>query len=108
MRKKAWSPKALWDFSKSRGGFGPHKLIYGSAHASHGCTILLIYVDDMIIRGNDAVGISKLKTYLIKTFKMMDLGSLTYFLGLEIFRTKEGIRVGQTKYIEDLVKSTPL
>eukprot|EP00268_Persea_americana_P014858 TRINITY_DN16687_c0_g1_i2.p1 TRINITY_DN16687_c0_g1~~TRINITY_DN16687_c0_g1_i2.p1 ORF type:complete len:128 (+),score=6.31 TRINITY_DN16687_c0_g1_i2:78-461(+) len=60
---------------------------------SHGCAILLLYVDDVIISGNNAIGISELKTYLIKNFKMKDLGSLTYFLALEISKSKEGIRV---------------
>ena len=51
---------------------------------SRGCTILLIYVDDMIISGNDVVGISNLKSHLMRTFKMNGLGFLTYFLGLEV------------------------
>eukprot|EP00268_Persea_americana_P014860 TRINITY_DN16687_c0_g1_i5.p1 TRINITY_DN16687_c0_g1~~TRINITY_DN16687_c0_g1_i5.p1 ORF type:complete len:100 (+),score=5.30 TRINITY_DN16687_c0_g1_i5:492-791(+) len=44
----------------------------------------------------------------MKNFKMKDLGSLTYFLGLGISKSKEGIRVGQSKYAADLIKSTRL
>ena len=36
-----------------------------------------------IISGNDDIGICELKTYLMHTFAMKDLGQLTYFLGLE-------------------------
>lgn len=63
-----------------------------------GCTILLLYVDDMIISGNDEIGITELKNHLLSTFKMKDLGHLTYFLGLEISRSDAGIRINQCKY----------
>ena len=39
---------------------------------------------------------------------MKDLGALTYFLGLGISRGKEGIRVNQTKYADDLIGTTRL
>lgn len=63
-----------------------------------GCTILLVYVDDIIISGNDALGIKELKRYLMQTFKMKDLDHLTYSLGLKINHTREGIQVHQRKY----------
>lgn len=70
---------------------------------SRGCTILLLYVDDMIISGNDVVGISVLKTHLMRTFNMKDLVALTYFLGLEVSRNKDGICIHQRKYAVDLI-----
>lgn len=60
---------------------------------SRGCIFLLIYVDDMIISGNDTTGIKECKSYLCRHFKMKDLGPLTYFLGLEVSRTSDGIRI---------------
>ena len=71
---------------------------------TRGCTMLLIYIDDMIISGNNTVGIAYLKIHLMHAHQMKDLGSLTYFLGLEISRSKEGSRVNQTKYADDLIK----
>lgn len=67
------------------------------------CTILLVYVDDNIISGNDDLGIRELKTYLMHKFAMKDLAQLTYYLGLEIQRTKAGIHVHQRKYAENVL-----
>ena len=53
-------------------------------HFNNGMEILLLYVDDMIITGNDENEILQLKNLLNATFKMKDLGRLTYFLGLEV------------------------
>lgn len=59
----------------------------------------------MIISGNDAAGTKDLKCHLTQTFKMKDLGPLTYFLGLEISRSKCGMCIHQRKYVEDLLVS---
>lgn len=59
---------------------------------SRGCTILPIYVDVVIISGNDKIG----KCYLTSTWRMKDLGPLTYFLGLEISCLDERIRLSTT------------
>ena len=45
---------------------------------SEGCTILLLYADDIIISGKNTLGIGDLKKYLMKTFQMKGLGVLTY------------------------------
>lgn len=70
--------------------------------------ILLLYVDDMIISGNDTKGIKDLNGHLMHSFKMKDLKHLTYFLGLEISRSNEGICIicnHQRIYVEDLLAS---
>lgn len=66
--------------------------------------MLLIYVDDIIITGNDANHITGLIESLNKLFAMKDLGGLQYFLGLEAKFNKEGLYLTQTKYATDLLK----
>ncbi|XP_019053645.1 PREDICTED: uncharacterized protein LOC109114838 [Nelumbo nucifera] len=69
-----------------------------------GVTILLFYVDDILITEDDIEGISRLQQLLSESFKMKDLGPLTYFLGLEVNRNSRGYFVNQQKYAADLVK----
>ncbi|XP_051142787.1 uncharacterized mitochondrial protein AtMg00810-like [Andrographis paniculata] len=70
---------------------------------SAGITILLLYVDDMIITGDDASGISELQAHLNRHFEMKSLGPLRYFLGLEISDTSDGYYLSQAKYASDLL-----
>jgi transposase InsO family protein len=69
-------------------------------------SILIIYVDDMIITGNDKEGIKELEEKLFKEFEMKSLGGLKYFLGIEVTRNREGIYLSQRKYILDLLSET--
>ena len=52
---------------------------------------VLVYVDDLILSGNDSAAIQHFKFYLSTCFHMKDLGALKYFLGLEVARSKDGI-----------------
>ena len=43
---------------------------------------LLLYVDDIIIKGSDSTVVSTIISQLLTTFEVKDLGPLRYFLGL--------------------------
>jgi hypothetical protein len=64
-----------------------------------GWTLLILYVDDMIITGDDLEYIVFVKARLSDQFFMSDLGPLRYFLGIEISSTSEGFFLSQEKYI---------
>ncbi|GJY37100.1 ribonuclease H-like domain-containing protein [Tanacetum coccineum] len=49
--------------------------------------VLLIYVDDIIIIGNDTSEINKFKEFLRTKFMIKDLGNLKYFLRIEVINT---------------------
>jgi len=48
----------------------------------------------------------RLKRNLATEFEIKDLGSLKYFLGMEVARSKKGISVSQRKYVLDLLQET--
>ena len=52
---------------------------------------LLVYVDDVILAGNNLHDIKDTKQILSKHFKLKDLGQLKYFLGIEVTGSKCGI-----------------
>ncbi|KAL9241264.1 hypothetical protein vseg_015395 [Gypsophila vaccaria] len=64
---------------------------------------VLVYVDDLLISGNDIVVMSAFKDYLHSCFHMKDLGVLKYFLGIEVARNSDGIFLCQRKYILDII-----
>ncbi|GKV38633.1 hypothetical protein SLEP1_g46522 [Rubroshorea leprosula] len=66
--------------------------------------IVLVYVDDLIVTGDDIGEILQTKENLSVWFQMKELGELKHFLGLEVDRTKEGIFLCQQKYVVDLLK----
>ncbi|KAM0052273.1 putative RNA-directed DNA polymerase [Helianthus debilis subsp. tardiflorus] len=66
----------------------------------------LIYVDDVIIVGNDQDKIQEAKTHLDTRFSIKDLGPLKYFLGIEVARTKDGLVLSQRKYTLDILEDS--
>ncbi|KAK1391529.1 hypothetical protein POM88_010585 [Heracleum sosnowskyi] len=65
--------------------------------------VVLVYVDDILITGSSSVAIKKVIDFLASNFKIKDLGSLKYFLGLEIARSSSGIYLHQRKYTLDIL-----
>ncbi|XP_024187552.2 uncharacterized protein LOC112192448 isoform X2 [Rosa chinensis] len=69
-------------------------------------TALIIYVDDMVVTGDDIEEIQRLQGQLSSEFEMKDLGNLKYFLGIEVARGKDCIVLSQRKYVLDLLAET--
>ena len=55
--------------------------------------ILLLYVDDMLIVGQDRAQISKLNKELVESFDMKDLGPTKKIFGMEITRDRKNKRL---------------
>jgi hypothetical protein len=75
-------------------------------HRGGKIVILIVYVDDIVITGNDDDGIACLKKMLAKSFEVKDLGFLHYFLGIEVVYGPQGIYLSQRKYVLDLLAET--
>lgn len=69
---------------------------------------VLIYVNDLLICGNNKDFLTKFKEHLGKCFHMKDLGKLKYFLGIEVGRGEEGFMLTQRKYTPDLIADVGL
>jgi len=108
------SPRAWFErFGKAVKGHGytqsqaDHTMFY--KHSKEGkIAILIVYVDDIILTGDDLDELKRLKNVLANDFEIKDLGTLKYFLGMEFARSKKGIFVSQRKYVLDLLKETGL
>ena len=88
---RAWFAK----FSEVVLKFGLQRCHFDHSVFSHtfdrGKILLIVYVDDIIITGDNKKGIDDLKRYLQNSFRTKDLGKLHYFLGIEVARSKEDI-----------------
>ena len=65
--------------------------------------LLILYVDDKVITGNDPAVITSLKRYLQSEFEMNDWSFLRYFSDIEIAYSSRGYLLSQQKYIADLL-----
>jgi len=65
-----------------------------------------VYLDEIFIIGNDTVRIYQLKEHLCNHFRIKDLGSLKYFLGIKVAKSKEGVVISQRKYALNILKET--
>uniref|UniRef100_A0A2P2MWT8 Retrovirus-related Pol polyprotein from transposon TNT 1-94 n=1 Tax=Rhizophora mucronata TaxID=61149 RepID=A0A2P2MWT8_RHIMU len=84
---------------------GDHTLFIKHS-SSGGVTALLVYVDDIIVTGDDDKEKQILSHCLGKEFEIKALGRLKYFLGIEVAHSKQGIFISQQKYVTDLLKET--
>src|SRR4051812_34203440 len=73
-----------------------------------GCSIafLILYVDDILLIGNDTEFLNSIKGYLNKNFSMKDLGEAAYILGTKIYRDRSRRLIGlsQSTYLDKVLK----
>jgi hypothetical protein len=64
---------------------------------------VLVYVDDIIITSSSPAVVDALLSDLRSEFALKDLGSLHYFLGIEVKSTSDGLILSQEKYATDIL-----
>lgn len=67
---------------------------------------ILVYVDDLLLAGNDEASCQAFKCYLHECFHLKDLGKLKYFLGIEVAHGSDGLFLSQRKYVLDILSET--
>ncbi|XP_031106198.1 uncharacterized protein LOC116010838 [Ipomoea triloba] len=86
-------------------GFSPSKpdvsLFYYTIGSSR--VFLLVYVDDIIMMGNDAALVDSLLKWLSCTFKIWDLGTPSFFFGIETITDKTRFLLSQQRYMKDIL-----
>ena len=67
---------------------------------------LMLYVDDILLIGNDMPTLQSVKSWLGKCFSMKDLGEATYILGIKIYRDRSQrlLDLSQSGYIDKVLK----
>jgi hypothetical protein len=67
---------------------------------------LILYVDDILLIGNDTELLKSVKDYLNSKFSMKDLGKAAYILGIKIYRDRSRCLIGlsQSTYLDKIIK----
>ncbi|KAK1663679.1 hypothetical protein QYE76_051838 [Lolium multiflorum] len=78
-----------------------YKKVSGSSVA-----FLILYVDDILLIGNDIELLSSVKGYLNNSFSMKDLGEASYILGIKVYRDRSRRLIGlsQSTYLDKILK----
>lgn len=101
---RAWYQK-VDSYLLSRGLLKSHadyNLYYNNDHGK--VTLLILYVDDVYLTGDNEAHISFIRQDIQSTFEMTDLGLLSYSLGIEFLFQPKGILMTQRRYIHDMLQ----
>ena len=91
----------LISFSQNHDKACVYKMVSGSVFM-----FLVLYVDNILLIGNDVSVLQSVKIWLSKNFSMKDLGEAIYILGIKIYRdrSKRLLGISKSTYIEKMLK----
>jgi len=73
-------------------------------HDKNICTIISLYLDDLLIFGSNIHAIKSVKSLFRNNFDMKDLGEADVILGIKITRSDKGISLDQSHYVEKILR----
>lgn len=82
----------------------PQEYAVYKLHKSNQVLIVGVYVDDLIVTGTNEELVNEFKKRMLNIFDMSDLGILSYYLGIEVHQSKDGITISQTGYAKKILK----
>ncbi|PKU63437.1 Retrovirus-related Pol polyprotein from transposon TNT 1-94 [Dendrobium catenatum] len=74
-------------------------------HQSNARVFVLIYVDDILVTGNDSSHIQRTLSHLKSQFSLKQLGDVLLFLSIQVIKTTYGYFLNQTHYTNDLIST---
>jgi len=80
--------------------------VYISSQSGSKIAFLILYVDDILLIGNDIPMLSSVKIWLQNHFQMKDLGEAQKILGIRIYRdrSKRMLALSQESYIDKILE----
>ncbi|CAJ2666383.1 unnamed protein product [Trifolium pratense] len=73
-------------------------------HKGKNSLIISLYVDDLLVTGDDTRLVEEFKQEMMQAFEMTDLGLMTFFLGIEIKQNENDVFIYQKKYAKEILK----
>ncbi|KAL0439747.1 UNVERIFIED_CONTAM: hypothetical protein Slati_2457700 [Sesamum latifolium] len=85
---------------------GTHVLMKSYGISGSSVAYLVLYVDDILLIGNDVKMLGDIKAWLSTQFSMKDMGEASYILGIKIYRDRSRRMLGltQSSYIDKVLK----
>ena len=102
---RAWFSRIEGHFIKE--GFqkcDSEQTLFTKKNAAGKIIIVSIYVDDLIFTGDDKNMMCDFKNSMMREFDMTDLGSMRFFLGIEVLQQADGIFIYQRNYALEILK----
>ena len=65
---------------------------------------MILFVDDMLIIGDDDEDVLEFKEELATKYELKDLGFADKFLGMKVTNTETGVKLSQESYTLDLLE----
>ncbi|CAL8169320.1 unnamed protein product [Prunus armeniaca] len=102
---RAWNSKIDQYFCQSGFVRSPSEpSLYLKKEGTHDFLIVCLYVDDLIYTSTKSRMVEAFKKDMMKEYEMTDLGSMKYFLGIQVQQSEKGVFMYQEKYAENLLK----
>ena len=67
--------------------------------------LISLYVDDLISTGNNVSMFDEVKRAMIQEFEKIDMGLMSYYLGIEVNQMGDGIFLSQKKYASEILQT---
>jgi hypothetical protein len=82
----------------------PHEAAIYQRGSGGKALLVGVYVDDLVITGTKEAEVAAFQEEMKATFQMSDLGSFSFYLGIEVHQDDSGVTLQQTAYAKRIVE----